>query len=495
MAMSSGSRLIIHLFSALAALMLLGAGWSSLALAAASNPAESVVIHSAPAGYPAHPSFSLTVEGKPAHVYATPVSLEERYHPRPYVNKRKDVGFAIFDHARPVKVEVHVRGLAVQSAEIKPRRLGIKAEVSGDRVRFTLPKAGNYIVEFNHDVNEHLYLFTNAPEKDAPSPGDPNVIHFGPGLHKPGAIRVTRDGQTIYLAPGAVVQGWIDAKDVKNLTLCGRGILLGGDLRRTGNMIYARRCQGVNIRDVVIVDSPTWTARFEDCTRLDITRLRQIGWRQNCDGIDLMNCEDVRINETFHRLYDDPIVIKVMRGGSSRRIDVRGALIVNDSATPLKIGANEMMGAEVRDVRFADCDLVSCRAGAQLGLNNLGTARVSNVRFEEIRIDGARISMTGVRSGTHKAEVELVRMQLGVENAYSKSFEPGSISDVTFKNITYDAPQADAAKPASYIRGLDRDHRVANVVFENLVINGKRILNARDGNFEINEFAGEIKFR
>ncbi|NUQ65243.1 MAG: hypothetical protein HUU20_22480 [Pirellulales bacterium] len=46
-----------------------------------------------------------------------------------------------------------------------------------------------------------LLLFGNAPETDVPRPGDPHVVYFALGVHRPGKIKLT-DGQTLYLVGG-----------------------------------------------------------------------------------------------------------------------------------------------------------------------------------------------------------------------------------------------------------------------------------------------------
>jgi hypothetical protein len=51
-----------------------------------------------------------------------------------------------------------------------------------------------------------LLLFANRPENNPPKHGDPNVVYFGPGIHKPERIAL-KAGQTLYLAGGAVVKG------------------------------------------------------------------------------------------------------------------------------------------------------------------------------------------------------------------------------------------------------------------------------------------------
>jgi hypothetical protein len=54
--------------------------------------------------------------------------------------------------------------------------------VTGDSLEFTLDKPQDLSTEPN-GPNSPLLLFTNPPETNVPSPEDPNVIYFGPGIH------------------------------------------------------------------------------------------------------------------------------------------------------------------------------------------------------------------------------------------------------------------------------------------------------------------------
>ena len=49
-----------------------------------------------------------------------------------------------------------------------------------------------------------MLVFANPPEVDVPSPGDPNVRYFGPGVHTIGAGQPITSGQTVYVAGGAL---------------------------------------------------------------------------------------------------------------------------------------------------------------------------------------------------------------------------------------------------------------------------------------------------
>jgi hypothetical protein len=54
-------------------------------------------------------------------------------------------------------------------------------------------------------------------------------------------------------------------------------------------------------------------------------------------------------------------------------------------------------------------------------------------------------------------------------------------SNMTFKNITVDGPM----KKPNAIKGWDSNHRVSNILFENVMVNGRYFTSAEDGNFEI----------
>jgi hypothetical protein len=70
--------------------------------------------------------------------------------------------------------------------------------------------------------------------------------------------------------------------------------------------------------------------------------------------------------------------------------------------------------------------------------------------------------------------------------------EPGArIEDVYFKDIAYNGT---GAHP-SQIFGYDESRMVENVVFENLQINGNRILDTDSGNIRVNAYAGGIRFK
>jgi len=107
-----------------------------------------------------------------------------------------------------------------------------------------------------------------------------------------------------------------------------------------------------------------------------------------------------------------------------------------------------------------------------------GRGHMSNYLFEDIRIENANW--------------RLFYLTLDQNEFADSSKGMGRISNLTFRNITATGP----FKLKSTIRGWDADHRVFNVTFENLNINGKYIRNAEEGNFEIDpETTDNIVFK
>ena len=116
--------------------------------------------------------------------------------------------------------------LPLDHLQILPAKYSIKPQVGTDGATFTVDHPFSISFEPT-SFNSPLELFGNVIETDAPKPGDPNVIYFGPGTHSPGIINLT-SGQTLYIAGGAVVKAGVQAIGDDN-RIMGHGILDGGD--------------------------------------------------------------------------------------------------------------------------------------------------------------------------------------------------------------------------------------------------------------------------
>ncbi len=180
--------------------------------------AGEVTVWKAPEGEQLSTAYRVTVDGIDVPVY-TARSVHGG-----------DYAFAMFDFTGAVNVAVIARtesGPSLSRAVIRPKSARIASQLQGDTLTFTLDTPRKLSIEPD-GINGPLLLFAGRPENNPPRQGDPNVVYFGPGIHKPGRI-VLKAGQTLYLAGGAVVKGAIIAHQADHIRICGRGILDGTD--------------------------------------------------------------------------------------------------------------------------------------------------------------------------------------------------------------------------------------------------------------------------
>jgi hypothetical protein len=237
-----------------------------------------------------------------------------------------------------------------------------------------------------------------------------------------------------------------------NITFRGRGIVDGSRCTtHARNLVYV---QGSDIRleGVILRDSSTWTIPIRRSDRVNVENVKLLGYRANSDGIDICNSRDVSVEGCFIRTLDDLIVVKTDKGqGEARRISVRNCVLWNEVAHALSIGAE--LRENVDDVVFADCDIIHDKGREwSLRVYHCDAARISNVRFEDLRIgESPRL------------------ISLWIDKAvWTRDAERGHIAGVVFRNI-----RATADPPRIELKGFDPSHLIENIEFRNVVVNGK----------------------
>ena len=200
----------------------------------------------------------------------------------------------------------------------------------------------------------------------------------------------------MYLAPGAIVRGTaggrgpVFALEGNNIVLRGRGILDGGLCPTHSRNLLLVRGNDISIEGIILRDSSTWNMPIRQSERVTVRNVKVLGYRANSDGIDICNSRDVRIEGCFLRTLDDLIVVKADKGqGPSRRIVAKDCVLWNEVAHALSVGAE--IREDVDDVLFANCDVIHDKGREwTLRVFHCDSARVSNVRFEDIRIEESR---------------------------------------------------------------------------------------------------------
>jgi len=452
--------------------------------------------------------YSVSVNGKPVFVYqarvsAVPLNQVWPGYQRP-MDQTEIASFAYWDMSESVTVEV-VSNIPVKSVAIRPTSYGIKPSVKGNKITFQISKPGYVTVEVN-GTHYALHIFVSPLEEDTPNPNDPNVRYFGPGIHKAGRIDL-KSGETVYIAGGAIVHGFVASAEASNINILGHGILDTSTFGRgeSPGPISLYKCTNVRIDGIIIRDSNVWAVTPRDCQHLTISNIKLIGmWRYNADGIDIVNSQDVTIDKCFVRSFDDSIVIKGLKGvrqptGDKPVKDVRvsDCVIWNDWGRALEIGA-ETVAPEISGITFKNCDIIRTD-GIAMDIQHGDRALIRDIRFENIRFEiddnslppkiqtsrDEKYSITGNEGYCPRLIVLEIR-----ETGYSNDKERGHIQNIVFKDISV----MGGSFPESYFMGYDSEHQVKDVTIENLRINGQLITNTTEGHFDIRNYVNNVEF-
>ncbi|MCQ6561582.1 glycosyl hydrolase family 28 protein [Paenibacillus mendelii] len=388
---------------------------------------------------------------------------------------------------------------AVHSAEVRPASLGVTAEVEGQELRIPISGPGKYIVETNEDMERPLFIMVHAPERDVPAEGDSHVIYYGPGLHVVSTLEL-KSGQTVYIAGGAILrvtvpegevpdvysdwagkklyQDTLTAHHAADITIRGRGIIdlsmLDWHARKA---VFFQNCERVCVEGVTCVGTSHWTIHLSQSTDCVIRDLMLIGYRENSDGIDIVNCEHVRVENCLIRTGDDAVVVKAMAAPPAlggRDIRVHNCTVWNDKVRCFGITGETR--TDITDVVFENCDIVHSRAVWTEELGSLciivgDSGTIENIRFENMRIED---------------EQRYAMACLIFKDRWSVDQAAGRIRNIVFRSI-----HIPAGVP-SLFHGFDEQHIIEQVVMEGLYVDGQPAEHVEQANLCMNDFVKNI---
>jgi len=249
---------------------------------------------------------------------------------------------------------------------------------------------------------------TDAIQKaiDACADAGGGTVYFPPGTYLSGTIFL-KDNVEIRLDVNAAILGspdledyfvpegvdyksrkslyhvhLINAKNVKNIAITGRGTIDGNGRAffgpptpespsklkrdwRPGHMIALRECQNVKIQDVHLVDSTCYHIWPLGCDNVHISGVTIFSefWNPNSDGIDPDCCSNVRISDCDIYAGDDAIAVK------------------SDAYTLGKEKACE-------NITVTNCKLSTCCCGIRIGYE--GDNPIRNCTFSNIVMHDTR---------------------------------------------------------------------------------------------------------
>ncbi len=363
-------------------------------------------------------NYTVYLNGKslavhPARVSRLPLNRVWPSFQRPL--EQTEIGYFVsFDMDAPITLRIETSD-EIERVALRPREYCIEHRVSERCIEIELTEPRLFTVEVNGH-HEALCVFANEPFTYEMTD---NTLYFGPGEHDVGML-YPKNGQTIILDEGAVVYGGIYAYKVKDVTICGRGILdasklLRGDELLERNDPLAREltdlglterdvryycafdaygCENLTVDGIILRDPPFWAFTLRNaCRNVTLNNIKLIGlWRYNADGFDLCNCYDTALTNSFVHSFDDCVVVRAPyldgeEGGCSN-VTVTNNVLWCDWGKNLEVWSGNCDSA-ITDVIFRDNYLIhGCHFGVSID-TWMGSEHITvdGITYENIYID------------------------------------------------------------------------------------------------------------
>ena len=472
---------------------------------------QGVRFYPAPEGEEPSPHYSVKINNKPLFVYqarvsAFPINMWPVSFQRP-LEQTELAAFACFDTDEAVDVEIESK-IPVETVTIRPASKNIKPQVVGNTIRFRVKEPCQLVVEIN-DHHHALHLFVNPVERQKKNP-DQYTLYFAAGRHQPGVIEL-KDNESVYIEGGAIVETMIRANNAQNITIQGRGIIDASSFERgKGSMIRLNECAGVKIEGVILKDSPGWALAMFEAKNVDIENVKLIGhWRYNADGIDIVNSQNVTVNNSFVRAFDDCICLKGVKTKNQSNvsnISVNQCVLWCDWGTAIQIGA-ETVADSIHHNFFRNCDIIHFHFVA-MGIHASDRASIFDIHYENIGVEEPLIKNSYLdnpqnpildisKSGDYGTE-KLPKTVLGrlfslciVEDlTWGNEKIRGKIYNIRYQNIHY---HSDYFTKFTFT-GYDENHDISDLLFENIFINGKKVTNGEEL-ISSNEYVRNVIFQ
>jgi hypothetical protein len=379
--------------------------------------------------------------------------------------------------------------VAIKSVKIRPLSAGIIPVVGANTIKFTLTKPQNLSIEINDNITRPLFVFANAPETNVPDKNDPNVIFFEKGqIHDKGLFSIPSN-KTVYIAPGAIVQGAMITDQTNQIQVAGRGILSGEKLYHgQTRMIEINRAKNVIVEGITVVASAHWTIPLTACENVEVRDVKIVNDADWDDGIDVVGSKNVVIDNCFIRTKDDCVAIKSGVNyftNFDAQIRVENIRVKNSTMWNGTYGNCLEIGFETRtdtikDVIFENIDLIHNQNPGHtnesaITIHNGDRAVVDNILYKNIRIEDPEWTLIDLRI---------------LQSEYSKDPERGKISNIRFEDISVTSSKA----VSSYMFGFDATHDIKNIHIKNLKINETKVLSSSALNLSTNNFLSNIVF-
>lgn len=376
----------------------------------------------------------------------------------------------------PARVEVAVTGEPFHRATVRPLAKGITAAADSRVARFTLDRPEKLSIDL--EGRKALYLFAQPPENNPPAADTTGVVTFPSGQITEVPVLALNAGQTLYLPGGSVFKGRIQIRGQGGVRVCGHGIIDGSfhDQARDGAppCVILDRCDQALVEDVTMIRPQGWMLLLGACRGVTVRNLKQIGEVMSSDGIDIVGCRDVLVEDCFLHNNDDCVVVKACHVNAGKtdgtavdaranveNIRVRRCTFANWTAgNAMEIG-HELSTETVRDIVFEDIDVLHVHGtGAVFSIHNYDRALVEAVRFERIRIEHCYDKFIDFRISRSR---------------FSSDAGRGRVRGVVLRDIRWHTSPYNAGYTTSLVGGRDEAHPIEDVVLEQIRLDDRLV--------------------
>ncbi len=250
--------------------------------------------------------------------------------------------------------------------------------------------------------------------------------------------------------------------NVSNVTFTGGGTIDGGGHLITGNpksgqadkIISITNCKALTLSNITLRRGGHFAALINGCDGVKSDRLI-IRTASDRDGWNIINTSNVTITNIDDQANDDALVFK-SDWALGKRFTNQGHVRVTHAKLSAGCCNALMFGSETcsdfTDYVFDDITITGANKSG-IGMVSMDSARITDVHYRNIR-------MSGVSSP--------IMMKIGTRNRCGDHRGVGSISNITFDNITGTGKSSPQYSPT--IWGETGTHHVSNVTLNNVKI-------------------------
>lgn len=323
-----------------------------------------------------------------------------------------------------------------KSVKVLPESYQVAAELTLQGATAEIGGYGNYTFVVGEDKMKALTLFVREAEEYV-APNGYDVVRVPAGTHGE-KIAFTKEKQVlyfekgvhylkynvdflsnteVYLENGAYVYAimpdktkespilapdwagmtrWkalFEGNNVENVKISGRGMI---DLTKLDwharSAIRFDLSKNIKVEGITLNNAPEWTVYFTQSQEITVEEVLLFGYRQNSDGICMVDCCNTLVKNCFARSGDDLFEVKSMYGACN--IPIENNRFENCNAWPDKARGLGIIAESVRDMKgiyFSNCSVGFASAEwmdelASIIVYLAGKAKVDEVYFEDIEL-------------------------------------------------------------------------------------------------------------